>query len=46
MLSNKENKDEEVDLNPRAFVVDTSLADVVLVDKDEIDKYLNEQKKL
>ncbi|KRW99737.1 WD40-repeat-containing domain [Pseudocohnilembus persalinus] len=46
VLSIKGSEKDDQNINPRAGVVDPGLADVVLVSKDEIEKYLAEQKKL
>lgn len=45
---NVEASEQQVDsnLNPKAYAVDKLLADVVLVQRQEINKYLEEQKKL
>ena len=45
-MSETNNPIDDTSLNPRAMIVDENLADVVLVSRMEIDKYLNKQKQL
>jgi hypothetical protein len=40
-MSETNNPIDDTSLNPRAMIVDENLADVVLVSRMEIDKYLN-----